>query len=454
VGMGKKIFLAQRTDGFGERLRAILNAMAFSDYYGLDFKFNYKEREGGLREFHSVGSLDSIFSKIFIDTYHISDEILKNCDVVDGRYFNVVSVVKKDKYYNITQELNLEFFPMLKKIFDSIEFDKIFSKIDFSKDLVVAKNKANIINLDKPFIAIHLRAGDIVYGKYRFMNRFIDKAMPYTLAFELIEKFKNEGNDILLFGQDNEFCNYLVKKYKVKFAGNLVPCEFNDEQKALFDITLMSRCEKIIAGNSGFSILASMIGGVERVDPNVIYSKEKSSEIGIKILKSHLGILNLSKLQIAYACLYSLTINKDSIKDEDYLYLVDFGFKNDSSNYFFILLKIIFLYKTKDVKEAEILIFNYISNNSFNKEFCYIASKLYGNANNRKTAIHDDIKYIKEYADADYPMASFLMLISNYNKNSKKDTLKYTESYLKFKKFKTEDLLYADKVLTDVEFLI
>jgi hypothetical protein len=68
--MGKKIFLAQRTDGFGERLRAILNAMAFSDYYGLDFKFNYKEREGGLREFHSVGSLDSIFSKIFIDTYH------------------------------------------------------------------------------------------------------------------------------------------------------------------------------------------------------------------------------------------------------------------------------------------------------------------------------------------------------------------------------------------------
>ena len=59
-------FLAQRNDGFSERLRVILNSIAFSKYYSTNFKFYWKQFTSNVRDAHEVRTKEETFSDEFI----------------------------------------------------------------------------------------------------------------------------------------------------------------------------------------------------------------------------------------------------------------------------------------------------------------------------------------------------------------------------------------------------
>ena len=63
-------------------------------------------------------------------------------------------------------------------------------------------------------------------------------------------------------------CRWIAQEYNVIFAGDLHARHgFDVTRAALFDIILMSRCAKVVAGNSGFSQIAHLVGRFETLDP-------------------------------------------------------------------------------------------------------------------------------------------------------------------------------------------
>jgi hypothetical protein len=439
-----KTFLAKRTDGFGARIRAMVNAIALSEYFKVDFRFNYMKREGNNAKFHSVASIDSIFSNEFISKYHIDTNELSKSTIVEPKNFDMKIINDENKFYNIDHINTLGEAPILNRVLTEMNYKEFFSKIEFTEKLEDAKNNAYNIDLNKPTIAIHLRAGDIVYGNFRYMPNYVKFVIPYTMVFGLIERYKKENYNIIIFGQDNELCNYLVGKYGIQYADSLVPKEFNNEQRSLFDIVLMSRCKKIIAGNSGFSLLSSYIGGIEIIDPNSIYSTTDICNISLTHLRTNLKYSGVSDLQTSFACLYTLAVCENILLEEDYFYLTGLGFKKDPTNYYFIILEIVFLYKTNNPLKAESLAYKYLSNDIHSNNFYNTIRKSSGPVDNRRSILHSSIKYFTKYAELDFPIAALIIAMSVSKNNTRVMTKKYADIYFKYK---NHDLHVADEFL-------
>lgn len=71
-------FFSNRTDGLGERLKALLNAMVLAEHYKLPFKFCWPEhKDYVLQSGHPDISASSIFSKTFLDMHLIDRDDLK-----------------------------------------------------------------------------------------------------------------------------------------------------------------------------------------------------------------------------------------------------------------------------------------------------------------------------------------------------------------------------------------
>lgn len=50
-------------------------------------------------------------------------------------------------------------------------------------------------------VAIHLRAGDVTYSFRRFNTYLSRKAVPYQLAAALMARYRDKGQDVIIFGQ-------------------------------------------------------------------------------------------------------------------------------------------------------------------------------------------------------------------------------------------------------------
>lgn len=146
-----------------------------------------------------------------------------------------------------------------------------FSSVGFHPRIDAAIAAARSIPLDNPTVGIHLRAGDNLFGRYRTWTRFWNKAVPVPVARALIERFRREGQDVLVFGQDTAIIAELCATTGAIDAATLRPSgrgrrAAGDEQQglsapeeAMFDLVLMSRCRRIISGWSGFAIQAASL---------------------------------------------------------------------------------------------------------------------------------------------------------------------------------------------------
>lgn len=267
--------LANRTDGLGERIKAILKGIVLADILGVDFKFSWAKLGSTLQHdtFHSVVEKEKIFSAKFIERYYIDPPTPNsNFLVTEKEVFslgkenlsNCIINVANAPLESISEEVkaSISEFTYV-KAFENIEFSPKYKEIlDYSKQLVPSTD----------CIAFHLRAGDIVYGVYSDTDRFSDKVVPFGLVEKMISD--NTDKTIFVFGQDFEQLSYLKDKYGVMLAHELAQkYSGKASELAFFEMCLMSKFKRIIGFPSAFSFVPSMIGGGKVEHPLETYSR-------------------------------------------------------------------------------------------------------------------------------------------------------------------------------------
>lgn len=259
-------FFCNRNDGLGERLKAILNTIVIAKLLERKFYIHWPEEVSAGKEFHSIDESASVFSKSFIHEHMVSK------DFVAEKKLSHLSEIKhvKDFYsedlfdgYLCHQNEKFKFFGE-SKVLDISLFGDAFEEIEFSQPLKKAILMARDIDIGAKAVAIHIRGGDIIYGRYRLSQRYQAKAICFPIVAALIDKLTQQGFKVVIFLQDEP----VEQELRKECYGNVILAKDFSRQldktaQAIFDIILMSRCQIILAGTSGFAEVAARISGVK-----------------------------------------------------------------------------------------------------------------------------------------------------------------------------------------------
>lgn len=265
--MSASAFISDRTDGLGERLRSLTNAIYLANKYDARIFYEWNNRKGRQREYNSIDNEDQVFSREFINAHSsfINESKILNLKKMDfddfvnlddhGRLSNIFRI-------SVHQTPLYRYIPEIKEHYVTDGFAAAFQQICFIDQIEKFINHAKSCFLPANATAVHLRAGDIVYGTYNNCARFCGKAMPWQIADAIISEIKSRGDKVVLFGQDGSLLAYLADKHQVCLATSLLGSEAKGPvEMAMQEMVLMSRCSRIVSGSSGFALLASSLAG-------------------------------------------------------------------------------------------------------------------------------------------------------------------------------------------------
>ncbi|MBT81111.1 MAG: hypothetical protein CL587_12060 [Alteromonadaceae bacterium] len=279
----KITFYSTRSDGFGERIKSILNGLVLAEYFNCDFRFSWPA-SSHLGDSHSVASAKETFSDEFLAKYFVSDipDDISNFDSVENLSGNGGTISLRVSQANIFNQ-----FPFLQEKLSRDVFGKAFSSIDFSDEITSAINNAKSIEINSPSISVHLRSGDIVYGRYRFDDRYTNKVISYPQADFICGAANSDNYHVIIFGENQDVCRKLADRNNSSYFGDWAGLRnMTQLQKAIFDIVLMSRTDRIYAGNSGFSQLAEWIGRTPICSPDDNFNRHAMANHIIDVLES------------------------------------------------------------------------------------------------------------------------------------------------------------------------
>jgi tetratricopeptide repeat protein len=282
-----KIVLARRSDGLGQRLNALLNGMRLADLLDVEFRFTWPIEGWATRVDHSVVPAEEFFSTRFLQK-HVDHE-------ASGGGFHAPKRAKdlddlRSQLREAPRGLLAPNRPLGKvvgtKVVPDIErtFAAEFDRIGFHPDIEAAIAEARGVSLPEGSVGLHLRAGDVLFGRLRMRNRTWDKCVPAPIARALIERFRDEGRRVLVFGQDADLVRHLCDNTGSIEAESLRP-EMSRPQRAMFDMMLLSRCERIVGARSGFAGYAANITG-KSVET---YTQLVSPEDGLELTRADLA---------------------------------------------------------------------------------------------------------------------------------------------------------------------
>ncbi len=352
------LFIAMRNDGLGERLKAIINCIILAKKTEGNFNFTWSS-ELGTSNFHDTDSVENIFNSNFIDSFYKTKEQLKHYNIS-----KLKNVKYKDFLY--VDAIRVEHTPIKDQTNDSLiypiasEYKQAFESIDFNQSISEAISLAKNISILKNTIAIHLRSGDIVYGMYRFMNKYYHKSMPIYILDKIITDYQAQGYDILIFGQDKIFCNFVSKKYNVRYSDNLLALNYFDTQRAFFDIILMSRCSEIIAGGSGFAILSQLLGNIPRRRFYDIMSDDETIA-SFNDASSSTGILEnqyVSPLLKAFSYATFFDNYSSKLDHTQKIHLMSKAFYLDPENSYYALILGLTYYENDELSKGDLVLYD------------------------------------------------------------------------------------------------
>lgn len=350
-------FIANRTDGLGERLKAIVNTIVLSEHFEGDFAFSWPEISRSMSGKHAIGEVGDIFSPEFIERHltraipevELKTFLTKLCREPDAaaRFEGPGLTV------NVPQNSIHSIEPELTSMIPPEALSRAFWRIGFSDRMQEAVERAQEVSLTEAATGLHLRAGDIIFGRYRYNSRYLNKVVPYPLALDFVRAENARGRKVVLFGQDEEMCRALAQTHDAVFAGDYhVTFGFDIYQAALFDIVLMSRCSTVVAGNSGFSQIAHIIGRFEMVDPRDLYRPEDALRMIMQELSSPGTTLPVHELQQAFACSYAVNMLGEQMRTDQIVSLMQLACELDADNAFHTVLLAIGLYNLGDRDKA------------------------------------------------------------------------------------------------------
>ena len=359
--------LVNRFDGLGERLKAILNGMVLSKKLSLPFRLVWLDKGGADKEFHAIDKVENVFSPEFVQE-HVLDGNLDSSLLfeLEGNKFN-----SKEELLTRVQGSGCQYIvvnqPELRRYFPSLEYKSLFKQlyfeIPFSKNCLDAIKAAMAIDLSESPVAIHIRGGDIVYGKYRHFKRFQRKAISPCLVYDLAKNLSSNGKSVLLFMQDPSLKQCFADLDGIVFANDLINDKWGTLEIALFEITLMSRCSKIIAGTSGFAVAASWISGIEVTAYSELYSREDA----LNVISNNVELLPLDAFYKSFSYYSAFILGEQSEKFSSLeSYLINANSIDPNNGLYEWELLLLYL-KNNKIKQSVRLLEGILANNANNK---------------------------------------------------------------------------------------
>ncbi|MBZ7936379.1 hypothetical protein H2279_07045 [Campylobacter sp. B0100352/1] len=361
----KKIILAARDDGFGERMCCLLNAMYISKKTSFKFGFTWKDKKDSLVELYTQTDkfltcsdtipIEDVFSKKFIKKYHYDNFDGSPLDKMYLFYHRSINDLSKKPYEyswgwrSCQANLSTIFSDVSWKEYQDI-LNQCWNEIEFSdnfKDIIdKAYNKSSQL---KEYVGIHIRSGDLIFeekGYARWVWFAANKALSFHLALEILSR-KIHDNNIVIFTDDIEsgkkIADYINKKrttnYKCILAYELFDTtQSSSNARVLFEIVLMSKAIEIYSsGDSGFSRMASFIGKSKVISVYKLFNLYQQ----LSYLNKNLKKLILNKHQMSYSYfLLFLRSREKSLTIAKQIEYLKKGYEWNKDNYIFILCEI------------------------------------------------------------------------------------------------------------------
>ena len=350
------LYVANRTDGFGERLKAIVNALALSAHFDGRFGLEWNEISGSVARSHAIGTAEEIFGAAFLARHEM--RVLEQGAPLGeplrgGKLLADAPVIVPQISINDVE-------PRLRSTLPPEALSAAFWRIEFSQPLAAAIGDAQRLSLSRDAVGLHLRAGDIVYGRYRFNERYTSKVVPYPIALRFVEAQRAGGRDVVIFGQDAPMCRAIAAATGATFAGDHHDDhEFSVYQAAIFDIVLMSRCARVVAGSSGFSQIAQIVGGFETVDPRDVLPREAAMRTLVAPTPDGLAGIEASALQQAFRCWYAVCFYSDLLETKTQIALLEEAIRHDPRNPFYGIVLAMKLFRQDHLEAADHLLARY-----------------------------------------------------------------------------------------------
>jgi hypothetical protein len=305
VYVERKTVIAARGDGLGERLNAILNGLWLAEAFNTDFRFTWNAGIAGAAKLseHAIIPAEDFFADSFIQRYMIDSfdgskyPELSGANLTAGQARQHLSTVKGWRAPRVA----------LKEIFgvgdnDATRFSlqEAFDRIEFHPDIRQAIESARAVDLSEGTVGFHLRSGDVFYGPYRKWVHYTYKGITLPVAKAMVAEALKLDKGVLIFGQDKEVIRYLCAEYGVLSIDQIQTVKFKSEAaQAMYELVLMSRCQSIYAGSSGFAKQASWISGTKLMKPTEVLAGQDTTRISLDDLA--VNATKYHPLQTAFA---------------------------------------------------------------------------------------------------------------------------------------------------------
>jgi hypothetical protein len=356
----RKTVVAARRDGLGERLNAILNGLWLAEKFNADFRFVWSEDMNGPAQSkdHAIVAAEEFFADSFIRQYMINS-------FDRGQYPELKGV-------NLTiDQARGSLIPLkgwqaprlgLKEIFwagdnNTTEFSlqAVFDRIEFHPDIRQAIESARAVELSERTVGFHLRSGDVFYGPYRKWLHYTYKGITLPVAKAMIVEALRKGKGVLIFGQDKEVIRYLCAQYGVLSVDQVQTGKFkSDAAQAMYELVLMSRCQEIYAGSSGFAKQASWISGTKLLKPSDVLAGQDTTQISLDDLTANASMYEPLQAAFAYWYAYFYGRKKRSLAEADAMLRAAMSF--DSDNELYPLVLAAHYFEAGQDAEAEVLL--------------------------------------------------------------------------------------------------
>lgn len=348
-----------RRDGLGARLTSLLAAMRVAELLDVEFKFTWTGLSTWAMDFrpvngHSIAAPDEFFSAEFLDEHLIDHSDAPNIPELSGPgQFTVQDLLDN---FNRNGALHIGHNPL--ETICGPDFPQstfvmrdCFDRIGFSDSILDVIESAKNVDIAGPMTAVHVRGGDIIYGEWRKRALWTYKGMSLPIAKATIQWALEKGDSIVCFGDDGEVLDYLSAEYGI-INGSALSAKFATEaERAMFEMTLMSRAVELIAGTSTFARVAASLDGIPIRQPEQIMSwtEREGACTGDLLINAN----TYDRFQSAFAYWYLYYDGRQRRSSRANIEWLNKAQEYDPENMLYPLVKAALLYKIEADDEAE-----------------------------------------------------------------------------------------------------
>ena len=273
------IVVANRWDGLGGRLHAILNAWSVAHALGLEFRFVWQRN--ACTEFAEPRE---IFDDVFVDRFEIADSACETRVVLPNlrglsleeakelcRAATTNSVIKINGCFNVHAFANEPPETALAR------FRVGLSEIGWSHTLHALIESISGEKYPRGYSAIHVRAGDLVNGDWRQFVK-VEKYMPMAyLEFAIETLSAPDGSPVVLVSDNEPYSRCLKTRSNLIRPADIVTsyADLTELQRAFADILVLSRARRIAGPRrSVFSQFAAHLGGLKSLSVDDLMTED------------------------------------------------------------------------------------------------------------------------------------------------------------------------------------